>query len=854
MDFNRKKKYNPFTKMDINDIKNILDYARGLIIKDQEIADKLETIESLRSSSLYIQARTGTSLSMSELECKKVIENYRELNPYYKELNKKYGIDFLLLRTTKDLRILKVTRNTLAKEEVILFDDCYYESLRYYNNVISTEAFKNQLYDREFTKMFLVFMTVQRYITGKMEFYFNIDFYNRDMLKNSFISNGIDYFDELPLNYQRRLLKIVNQLIQYKGTNVAIKDILKIFGFDNIDVYKYILSKGYDRNAITGKTDYSDPHLLFFKTKADGNLDFNNDLTLNYDSVVNRDPFWQIDKDYVKKQDFNTINTKYMSVDLTMDIMKETLGMAYFMSLLNKMETEYKDKQDGDFYFYNRNISNNGIGMFDAITALISITLRSHGYKDIITKKLDSLKYVYGYNNIKDNLDIKKLLSEIQILLIQNRNKFENDNKYKEVYQYFLGFKLKNFDGYEEYNMTNVIEEYNSDIVYSRQLERFIKLTKNYRLIEMWEKDYLTIDILNYTKYLLITGKIDYMLLSNFPELKNLFKMLILNSLSNKENDIDEFLNNLRTNVILMNDLDNLISNINNTQLNIEYSNYKMGIYPLALVLDKMLDIIYDRRNQTIGKYKTEEERIKSYRDNPADILHYRELNEYLEIFFINSFNEKEKYSMEDFVKIFKYNESIRNNLEELIVECNDYNLYKKFNKIWNIKFESEINMSLYKGYNTFQDYVKYKNYDLYNFITIPDIIKGDINKEYEFYRTRIFELCESIDNHISESDMNFFLNNNFVGLLEYIKKYIYIIVSIFKSYTIDLLDANTVLSFKSKPFNILKLIDGIESYNSTFKLKDNFKIIDLANTSDYFTEKDKLELSDKINKKIFNI
>jgi hypothetical protein len=641
-------KYSVLSQEDINEIDNVLEFANGLILKDTEVAESLETMNSYRNSYAYINARLDVD-GHSEEYHQEIISKYKELNSYYKELFDKYGIDYLESRTAKDLHILTTTNPTLVREDVNLFYDCYYEVLNYHNKVTSTKAFKNQDMYRGFIKLFLVFSTVQRYLTRKMENFFNIDVYDLKTLKNAFISVGLDYFEEMPINYQRRLLKMINTLLANKGTNTAVSQIVELFGFDNIDIYKYVLAKGY-ATLPNGEPDYDDPYLMFFKTPADKDVNFKHDMLLSYDSVTKEDPYWHSSKEETVLIPFNFINSKYMSVDTTIDAMNETIGLAYFMSLLYKFQNEYKEKEGYDFGFMNKHISRNIINVYDAIVALQALIIKSHGYQDSITKNPDIINYVYGYHDIENKININSILDEIQELLI---------------------------------------------------------------------------------KYPYMT--------SNFESIQT-----------------------------------------------------------------------------------------------------------FIDTFRMEGFDDKEKYSIADFLEVFKHNENMREELETLLIETENYYIYRKLQDIWDIEMRTKINTKLYGDSETFSEYLKKVNYDLYRYIQIPENMQGNEKHIYNFYKERIFNLTESISNYISDLKVRkYFLNNNFVGLSSYIEKYLYTAISIFKAYTIDLLSANIVFSFNDKAFNTLKLFDD---YQLTIDLDiaERVDLIDICNLLDKgMTQKDVLSLRD---------
>jgi hypothetical protein len=641
-------KYSVLSQEDINEIDNVLEFANGLILKDTELAESLESMNSYRNSYAYINARLDVDGQSDEYH-QQIISQYKELNSYYRELFDKYGIDYLNSRTTKDLHILIATNPTLVREDVNLFYDCYYEVLNYHNKVTSTKAFKNQDMYRGFIKLFLVFSTVQRYLTRKMENFFNIDVYDLKTLKNAFISVGLDYFEDMPINYQRRLLKMINTLLANKGTNTAVTQIVELFGFDNIDIYKYVLAKGY-KTLQNGEPDYTDPYLMFFKTPADKEVNFKHDMLLSYDSVTKEDPYWHSSKEETMLIPFNFINSKYMSVDTTIDAMNETIGLAYFMSLLYKFQNEYKEKEGYDFGFMNKNISRNIINIYDSIVALQALIIKSHGYKDTITKNPDIVNYIYGYHDIENKININSILEEIQELLI---------------------------------------------------------------------------------------------------------------------------------------------------------------------------------------KY-------------PHTTSNFESVQTFIDTFRMEGFDDKEMYSISDFLEVFKYNENMREELESLLIETDNYYIYRKLQDIWDIEMRTKINTKLYGDSETFSEYLKKVNYDLYRYIQIPENMQDNERHVYNFYKERIFNLAESISNYISDLKVRkYFLNNNFVGLSSYIEKYLYTAISIFKAYTIDLLSANIVFAFNDKAFNTLKLFDDYQLVVD-LDIADRVDLLDICNLLDKgIGQSDSLELSD---------
>ena len=445
-------KYNAFTKDDIKEIENVIDYAKGLIIFDKKIADQHETMASMKNAFNYLKALTNTfsnKENVTEFERNLMIKNYEELNPYYKELYYNYGIDYSISRQSSDFKILKSTINTLDKIQKNMFDEMYYKSVNYLQKVTYTDAFINQQYNREFYRELVIFMTIQRYINKMMDNYFNIDTYDRRRLKNGFISNGMDYFDDVPLNYQRRIYKMLNTLISNKGTNNVFQHILDIFSFKNLNIYRYPLVK--TKNS-SGEED-----IKFFKVPIGDILNVNKHLPIDFEYIVEKDPYWRTDKEHLFDYNFNHIESKYLSIDVVIDLLTNNLQLAYFFSLLNHCEiinnskiADYMEEnkcsyqeafdksgiQDVDFSFINRNISTKNIRVYNALIALIVLVLKRMGLTDKINRGNPS--YLYAYNNLETNDDgnstegiesTNEILYELKRYLYWNKRKFNKFDK-----------------------------------------------------------------------------------------------------------------------------------------------------------------------------------------------------------------------------------------------------------------------------------------------------------------------------------------------------------------------------------------------------------------------------------------
>lgn len=599
-----------FNSKDKDELTRLFDYCNGLVFLDKEYADSLETIESQRNASPYVLAYFGINDYSKEAN-KQIVDNYEELNPYYKTLQEEFDIPPAIARNSQHLSILTTTNKSLTKEEELMFNECYYSALKYYNKVLSTNAFKGHRNKNNFIKLFLTWCTIQRYLNKKLDNLFNIDVYDERTLKNAFISAGVDYFDKLPINYQRRLLKKLNTIISNKGTEQCFIDILNTFGLDSTNIFKYYLVKKYTNEKNDEGKVIQRPSLNFYKVPLGEKLNIKKHPSYPYSSIVSGDIYWQATEEEILSKDFNIIPTKYISIDNAIDFNKDVLKISYFMNMLENLFINGKDK---GVYFYNTKISNSKINLYDGFVALISLALRLNGYKDKVVTNPDVANYIYGYSNKDNEIEINRLIS-------------------------------------------NIKEELNKD-----------------KSISINKKNYLL----------------------NF--LTNQFK----------------------------------------------------------------IDTDYTK-----------------------------------------------EYSLTEFIDVFEKNEKVRETLYDLIVEMNNYRIYKDLNTIYDLKMRTNLNKNLFNGFETYYQYVSSKDVMLAKFITINEKDYDSEENVFLAYTEKIMDLSTSLSNAIYDDNVSdAIIHTPLYGITSYLQYFISTLIVLFKSYTIELKDSRLQYYFKDKKNESVHLRD----------------------------------------------
>lgn len=811
-------KYTIARKEDIEDIKNLIDYIEGLVIKDYDESMLYETLETSRASSLYINCYLGVDNKLTEFEKQTVIKSYEEKNKYYIDLKMNYNIDWVDARLAKDYTILKATNKSLSYKDELLFTECYNLTLTYFINVLKNDAFVGEKLNKCYFRELLVYFAMQKWITKKMEKYWDPDSYSKYDCKNTFISTGIDYFDGLPLQYQRRLIKMTNTIIQYKGTDRCFDVILDAFGMENVQIYKYVLAKDKD-------------DLFFYKTKINDAVNTRTDNIVSYDEIVGGDALWQAEKSEILEKDFNTVDTKYITVDLATDIIGSTMSMAYLMSLIYILENNYKHvKNEEDFTFSNKNISSRPVDIFDAIIAVIALVCKRKGYSTEINKNMFSkeLKSIYGFDNTANNDNVRDLLHDIKLMLIQNKYELELADSYQELYDFFSSFTMEGFEVKGLYSEEELKKDFRGDPIYYDEL---VRLTNFYKLVNLQNKIdeygkniiFRLTDVLFFLSERILVGKPDIV---NFKKyFPNMYKLIGKYNIFYQREGVSETYNlerALENDPLMKVDMDNLVLNQKSDELKDAYSEGN-----IAKVFEMLKVIIEKRRQELFSTLSIENVREELKRD-PSDILFYDRLNSYFEIYTDFNVNKEKFYNLEDFLYILDYNNNLRLKLEQYIMETDNYQLYKRYNDLWADKFMVAQNVDIFGSHVTYDDYLKAEDINLYNYIQIPKSIIDDDAKTKTWFDNTIYELCESLDTFVNDPDHNHFIENSFIGISEFIRRYIMVAIVVFKAYTIDLLGNNFTLKYHDPVFNAIRLFDEIYSMSVSDVMVENLYIEDL--------------------------
>lgn len=318
------------------------------------------------------------------------------------------------------------------------FKEVYEANRLYLLYTMYSEAYKHRSYYYDnFMMIFLTIQTVIDLIIELPEYIIRRDVFDTRTCKYIFESNGVKYFDDIPLKYQIALVKNLNKLIKFKSTDKCIVDIISIFGINNIEVFKYYIMKDRYLNKPNDLDYYNnkkEEHDYFGNTNQVENNDTNYDLKFikvpllkpyddyirsdtniyTYDSLTEDDRYWIGDKerDVVKKDiknlDFTILRSKYYSIEAVIDLTKRNFMMTYFMNILM-----YNNVDKSALLVNLPNISN--VKKFDIVNIIITLFSLSYiyyGVEDVILDSRAKAAQILGFNFEADLSKISNWLHE----------------------------------------------------------------------------------------------------------------------------------------------------------------------------------------------------------------------------------------------------------------------------------------------------------------------------------------------------------------------------------------------------------------------------------------------------------
>lgn len=151
------------------------------------------------------------------------------------------------------------------------FKDSYERARQLMITVFYTEGLRQRegRYYEGFVGMAILFMALNYMNYKYLDVDIDRDFYDLDSLKIIYEAYGVPFYEDIPLTYHKRIVKNINRLIKYKGSNRVFVELCDLFDYDVLGIYQYYLLK-------ERKFDPNGNPITVYKQKEDaaGNLQY----------------------------------------------------------------------------------------------------------------------------------------------------------------------------------------------------------------------------------------------------------------------------------------------------------------------------------------------------------------------------------------------------------------------------------------------------------------------------------------------------------------------------------------------------------------------------------------------------
>lgn len=311
-------------------------------------------------------------------------------------------------RTAERFGLLYCPRSQLDSLTVD-FAEAYEGCTKYIIQNFYSEAYKYKYEFYEgFIAMSILFMTLQRMYSKYLEADITRDFYDLDSIKVVYEAYSVPFYTQIPVSYHKRIIKIINALISYKGSDHIFFDLIALFDYGNLEVYEYYLFKEHkmengqpifihkkdNMGNETGEIDPRSTYDIRFTKRVKGKSVFRSVTDTNnfvdYYAVTNADPYWLNDEALMNKiyeMEYNFIETKYIGLQMTFSMTKFFFESSYFMRLI------LDNREDMQNFYISSGRFGTDVDLFTLIIYIHAAICVNLGYSG-----------KFGYTGFKANL------------------------------------------------------------------------------------------------------------------------------------------------------------------------------------------------------------------------------------------------------------------------------------------------------------------------------------------------------------------------------------------------------------------------------------------------------------------
>lgn len=359
-----------------------------------------------------------------------LLDTYKEMYPTKKYLNYlgSKRIDIYTARKVMNFGILRLDSSLVNSKIYETFIMCYESAREYYMRIIyNKDLNKNYESYNSLIGLCIMLTALNKLIQHNIQNVIERDLFDLNTIRLLYEAYNIPFVNKLPIEYHRAFVRNINFLLSNKSTDKVLIDLLEIFGYSHIQMFKYYLVKQH-------KKDERGNPIFAYKDDENGNkvLDYEkmfkfhfqtvnveerniahaiveSHQTEKYKYVIADDPYWVDDnelRNLLYTREFNYIETKYIGINI-MYLMTNKLydlqyGTRMFLDSKNELE-KFDVKIPREFGLQKFKI-------FDIVIALMCLLCKRSGFKGNVLVNPTQISAIKGFNF---NQNLKEVAKDI---------------------------------------------------------------------------------------------------------------------------------------------------------------------------------------------------------------------------------------------------------------------------------------------------------------------------------------------------------------------------------------------------------------------------------------------------------
>lgn len=231
------------------------------------------------------------------------------------------------------------------REEIYNFIEIYKNIHEYFYKVLLNESFVNENEYKLFEKTFLIFWSIERFISSKIDNLKDINVMSIEDVKNFLTSYGLGELSEIieknafydSESYSKNILKRFIDIVQNKGTHKVLNILQEIFSDSNSELVIFNSILEYNKNSENEENYYFFESLYEEENRLKSIFD-NDSKKIAMESYTANDRLWDTKDtsvDLLKELNVYNSQTKYLIPQLTEEISESFFMTRYTFAVID---------------------------------------------------------------------------------------------------------------------------------------------------------------------------------------------------------------------------------------------------------------------------------------------------------------------------------------------------------------------------------------------------------------------------------------------------------------------------------------------------------------------------------------